>query len=104
MAGPAQVAEYFTCLAMASILPTESLSTLHANQALQKHGLAELLQSAFEKIEGAADRATKIASEFGFDWGPSLSDIKIDTILSLAWPRYLQELAASNSPITQVCT
>ena len=96
----AQVADYFTCLSMASILPTGSLSTLHANQALQNHGLAELLQSAFKRTEGAANGT----SNFCFSFGPRFSDIKIDTILSLAWPHYLQELAASKSPITQVCT
>ena len=92
--------DYFSCLVMASILPTGSLSALHANQDLQKHGLAELLQGACEMIEGAADRATKL----GFGFGSNLFDIKIDTILSLVWARYLQELAASKSPITQVCT
>ena len=91
------MADYFTFLAMARILPTESLSTLHTDQALQKHGLAEFLQSAFESLEGTADLASKMGLDQRF------SHVKVDTILSLAWPRYLQELAASKSPITQVC-
>ena len=82
-----------TCLAKADILSTASLSTIHANQALEDRGIAELLQSSFQGLQGAVDTAPEPSS---------LSHAKVKFMLSLAWPCYLRELAASKSPITQV--
>ena len=69
---------------------------IHANQALRTHGIAELFQSSFKALEGAIDIACELSSQ------RSLADIKTRILLPLVWPRYLRELAASKSPITQV--
>ena len=64
--------------------------------ALKDLGAAELFVTALQESQGALGIANM------FDGMPSLAHIQPQMLLSLAWPRYLQELAASKTPITQV--
>lgn len=93
-----QVSEFLVTLASASMVCMDSLDDVGSIQTLRDLGVAELLHSAIRKPKQAAE----IVAECGLT--PSLAHIQPQTLLSLVWPRYLQELAASKSPITQART
>lgn len=93
-----QVTDYYLLLAMAGMMSMGELSELESDQALRDHGIAELLHSTIQGSKGAIE----VMAKFDPDLYPDLSHHKPQTLLSLVWPQYLQELAVSQLPITQV--
>lgn len=72
------------------------LSELAHDPALGDYGVADFMHIRYQQLSiGFRLVAASCPTH-------SLAHIQPQTLLSLAWPRYLQELAASKTPITQV--
>ena len=91
-----QVLHTLASLAGAGMVSVQEISQIESRPTFREHGIAELMHSKILEVAGAL----KIASALG----PMAQSAHIQPqmLLSLAWPRYLQELAASKTPITQV--
>ena len=91
------MSEFLVTLASASMICVGNLDNIISIQTLRDLGVAEMLQGAVDKTKAAAGILASLSLM------PSLGHVQPQTLLSLAWPRYLQELAASKTPITQAC-
>lgn len=90
-----QVLNCLTCLAVASAVTFDGLCAMSASQALRDCGISEMLHSKILDTQPTIDMWLKNK------WAPNKANVKSEAVLSLAWPSYLQELAASKTPVTQ---
>ena len=93
-----QVTHYLLSLIHVNMISMSDLSRLQSDQTLGTDGIAELFHKSAEQTEGTVGMLSQGACY------ADLADMQPQTLLSLVWPRYLDELAASKSPITQVHT
>ena len=87
---------YLFSLRSMSMMSTQDLSGLGSHQALHNHGIAELLHISIHRAEGTMAAMSQCIHK------PNMAHMQPQMLLSLVWPRYLEKLAASKTPITQV--
>ena len=92
-----QVTHYLFSLRSMSMMSTQDFSVLDSHQALRNGGIAELWHISIHRAEGTMTTLSQCIQK------PNMAHMQPQMLLSLVWPRYLEDLAASKTPITQVC-
>lgn len=91
-----QVLDFLVILAGIQMLPMDQVYDFYSDPALRKHAIGDIWRSMVRDLREGFEHVARLCHK------PNHAHVLPQTVLSLAWPRYLEELAASRTPITQV--